>query len=75
MSIQLDSLDLKVSKVRRGIGTIAHDHEFYFGDYEAVPAVVRAHVLVQMREAPEVLYFSVVAFDAHTRVPTIKRLD
>ena len=75
MRSELDRLDLQVAKMGNGLAAVAHNNELDLRDDEPIPTAVFSHVAVQVREAAQVLDFSVVAFDAHACVPSVKRLD
>ena len=68
-------LHFEVAEVRRTLGAIADDDHFDLGHNEAVAAAMLAHAFVQVREAPQVFDFFVVAFDAHAGVPAVEGLD
>jgi len=74
MRRKLDGLDLQVAEVRHRLAAVTHDDQLDLRDDEAVPAPVLAHVAVQVRESPQVLYLAVVAFDAHAGVPAVEGL-
>ena len=68
---KLNGFDFEVTKIWCVFGAVVHNCYFGLCYNKAEAAAVLLYIHVEVRKTLEVLYFLMVAFKSHTRVPFV----